>query len=89
MRIGTVADQSGLSTKTIRYYEDIGVLDPPTRLPNGYRDYPEEVFERLTFVRSVQAVGLTLGEIREVIAFRNRGQTPCDHVLALVDCHRR
>ncbi len=85
MRIGTVADRSGVTAKTIRYYEDIGVLDVASRSPNGYRDYPEEVLQRLAFVRSAQAVGLTLAEIRKVIASREKGQAPCDHVLTLVE----
>jgi len=87
MRIGAVADQSGATTKTIRYYEDIGVLNVASRSPNGYRDYPEDVLQRLAFIRSAQAVGLTLGEIREVLAFRDQGLAPCDHVVGLVERH--
>jgi MerR family transcriptional regulator, copper efflux regulator len=64
MRIGELAAASGVSAKTIRYYEDIAVLDPPARTPSGYRDYTPEATERLAFIRSAQAVGLTLGEIR-------------------------
>jgi len=70
VQIGEVAQRSGLSVKTLRYYEDIGVLASPPRTPGGYRDYEDTVVGRLQFVRAAQAVGLTLGEIREVIAFR-------------------
>jgi DNA-binding transcriptional MerR regulator len=84
MRIGELAAVSGVPPKTIRYYEDIGVLDPPARMPSGYRDYTPEATNRLAFIRSAQAVGLTLGEIRGIVALRDRGTTPCGHVLDLI-----
>ena len=87
MRIGEVAQRSGVSVKTIRYYEDIGVLDLPQRSASGYREYDDNVLERLAFVRSAQTVGLKLGEIREIVAFHARGETPCAHVVALLAQH--
>ena len=87
MLIGDIAARAGVSIKTVRYYEDVGVIDRAARTPSGYRDYDEDVLERLRFVRSAQAVGLTLGEIREVVAFRERGESPCAHVLELLDTH--
>ena len=84
MRIGALAEQAGLSTKAIRYYESIGVLPEPERTASGYRDYPPQTCERLRFVRSAQAIGLTLGEIREILAYRDRGETPCAHVHELI-----
>ena len=89
MRIGEVASRSGLSDKTIRYYEDIGVLEHPTRARNGYREYDRSVLDRLRFVRAAQSVGLKLGEIREVIALRDRGQTPCGHVVDIIEKRAR
>jgi MerR family copper efflux transcriptional regulator len=74
MRIGEVADAAGLSTKALRYYEQAGLIDEPARTPSGYRDYDAGVLDRLRFIRSAQAAGLTLGEIKGVIAFRERGQ---------------
>ena len=87
MRIGELADRTGVPVKTIRYYEDIGVLAPPERAPSGYRDYDDPVIDRLAFIRAAQAVGLTLGEIRQVVALRERGETPCAHVVTLLE-HR-
>jgi DNA-binding transcriptional MerR regulator len=84
MRIGVLAEQAELSAKTIRYYEAIGVLPEPDRTPSGYREYTSEAVERLRFVRSAQAVGLTLGEIREILAYRDRGDVPCTHVVKLI-----
>jgi DNA-binding transcriptional MerR regulator len=78
-----------LTAKTIRYYEDIGLLPEPARSANGYRSYDESACERLRFVKAAQAVGFSLGEIREIVAFRDRGEEPCAHVLDLVDRRSR
>ena len=87
MRIGEVAHHAGVTVKAIRYYERVGILNPARREPNGYRSYDPDVLDRLAFTRAAQAIGLTLGEIREVIEFRERGETPCTHVLGLMTQH--
>lgn len=84
MLISEVAGRSGVSAKTLRYYEEIGLVDTPARSPAGYRNYDEDVLDRLRFIRSAQALGLSLGEIRSIVALRDRGETPCGHVLGLV-----
>jgi len=84
VRIGELAERTGLSTKALRYYESIGVLPEPARTPSGYRDYPVDAQDVVRFVRSAQAVGLSLGEIREILAYRDRGETPCAHVVDLI-----
>ena len=85
MRIGELAQQSGIEPSTIRYYERIGLMPAPARSDSGYRDYGEEAAARLNFIRAAQSIGLTLGEIRETLAFRDRGEAPCRHVAALID----
>ena len=60
MKIGELAERCGVTTKTIRYYESIGLLDAPSRTASGYRDYGAAAVERLRFVRDAQATGLTL-----------------------------
>ena len=87
MRIGELAEQAGISTKAIRYYEQIGILTPPARTAAGYLTYDQLAIGRLAFVRAAQAVGLTLGEIRQIIAFRDNGQAPCAHVTDLLQRH--
>ena len=89
MRIGELAEAVSLPTKTIRSYEEIGLLPPPERTPNGYRAYDQSACERLRFVKAAQAVGFSLGEIREIVAFRDRDEEPCGHVLDLVDRRAR
>ncbi|MFD7321651.1 heavy metal-responsive transcriptional regulator [Streptomyces sp. NPDC059875] len=87
MRIGELATKAGLSTKTIRFYEEAGLLPAPPRTAGGYRDYPEQAATRLSFVRDAQAAGLTLAEIRSVLALRDSGQAPCAQVSTLIDQH--
>ena len=84
MRIGELARRAGVNPKTIRYYESIGLLPPPERRPSGYRAYGEDDAERLAFVRSAQRFGLSLDQIGEVLALRDRGERPCKFVLATV-----
>ncbi|MGK5531108.1 MerR family DNA-binding protein [Streptomyces sp. URMC 129] len=65
-----------MTTKTVRFYEQAGLLPEPPRTPSGYRDYPPEFADRLVFIRGAQAAGLTLAEIRDVLAVGDSGQTP-------------
>ena len=87
MRIGELASRTGTPTKTIRYYESIGVLPAPERATNGYRDYPEDAVDRLSFVRDAQATGLTLTEIASVLDLRSQGEATCHHVIDLLERH--
>jgi MerR family transcriptional regulator, copper efflux regulator len=84
MRIGELAERAGISTKAIRYYEQAGILAAPDRTASGYRDYDQAALGRLGFVRAAQALGLTLGEIRQVVSFRDQGAAPCGHVTQLL-----
>jgi DNA-binding transcriptional MerR regulator len=89
MRIGELAQRTGVSTKTIRYYEDIGVLPQPMRGANDYRDYPPNAVDRLRFVRDAQATGLTLTEIASILESRSHGESTCGHVTELLEHHLR
>jgi DNA-binding transcriptional MerR regulator len=80
MRIGELADRLGVNTKTIRYYEGIGLMPSPDRTPSGYRVYDEDAVERLTFIKTAQRLGITLDEAREILALRDRGERPCGYV---------
>ncbi len=87
MRIGQLARRTGVSAKTIRYYEDIGVLPPPQRSANDYRDYGPDAVDRLRFIRDAQATGLTLTEISSILELRGRGESTCGHVIELLEQH--
>lgn len=80
MRIGELAGRLGVNPKTIRYYEEIGLLPDPPRTEANYRTYSEDDVELVRFVKSAQRLGLTLDEIREILAFRERGEPPCGFV---------
>lgn len=80
LRIGELAKKVDLNTQTIRYYERIGLLPEPDRTESGYRLYEEDDERRLRFIRNARNVGLTLGEVKEVLAFHERDEPPCAYV---------
>ncbi|MFQ5551203.1 MAG: heavy metal-responsive transcriptional regulator [Gemmatimonadales bacterium] len=84
MRIGELARMAEVTTDTIRYYERIGLLQPPERTASGYRNYSLETLDDLTFVKKAQASGLKLDDVREVMRISAGGVAPCDHVKATV-----
>ena len=59
-------------------------MPDPVRTPSGYRDYATADVERLPFIKTAQRLGLTLDEIGEIIAFRDRGQQPCGYVAGVL-----
>ena len=85
MKIGELAERVKVNPKTIRYYESIGVLPEPVRTASGYRDYDDTYADRLTFVRTAQRLGMTLDEVREILAFRERGEVPCTYVRQVLE----
>ena len=87
MKIGELASRSGVTAKTIRFYDEIGLLSPADREQNGYRVYDETALRRLLFVRHAQAAGLTLREIAQVLAIRSEGRAPCVHVTGVLHQH--
>ena len=81
LKIGEVAASSGLSVKTIRYYEEIGLLAPTVeRSQAGYRLFNTEVLNRLAFVKRAQSLGLALSEIRTILTVHDGGELPCYEV---------
>ena len=84
MQIGELARRAHTTTKALRYYEAIGLLVPDSRTPSGYRQYGPNALDRLAFIRAAQALGFSLGEIRGIVGLRDRGETPCEHVLQLL-----
>lgn len=68
MIIGEVARSTGLSSKTIRYYEDIGLVARAARAPNGYREYRKVDVHRLNFIHRARSLGFTVDECRELLS---------------------
>lgn len=83
--IGEAATAVGLNAKTIRYYEDLGLLGEPSRTPAGYRVYSAGDVERLRFITGAKALGLTLAQIKDLLGAWGAGERPCGRVRALLD----
>ena len=85
MRISELSDHTGVSTKTIRYYEEMDLLPPPSRRPNGYRQYGEKDIDRLSLVAGARRLDFSLAEIKEILDLRDRGIAPCGVLLDLLN----
>jgi DNA-binding transcriptional MerR regulator len=90
MRISEVADQAGVPTSTVRYYERIGLVPAPTRTASGYRSYDDAAVARLVFVTRAKHLGLSLEQIAELLPVWdgiNCGATH-DEITRLVEAKR-
>ena len=85
MQINELEKSTGISAKTIRYYEEIALLPPPNRKPNGYRDYSETDVDRLKLVSGARRLDFSIAEIKEILDLRDRGIAPCGVLLDLLD----
>ncbi|MGH2349272.1 MAG: heavy metal-responsive transcriptional regulator [bacterium] len=84
LTIGRLGRRAGIEPKTLRYYDRVGLVRPSRRTPTGYRVYDDDALERLDFVRRAKALGMSLADIRRLLAFRDDGAAPCTHVQELV-----
>jgi DNA-binding transcriptional MerR regulator len=96
LTVGEVAKQVGVTPKTVRYYEKIGLLPPAKRGPNGYRYFRLNELNRLLFIQRAKSLGLTLSEIRELVIVAEDGhctmtRTELGQILddKIADCTRR
>lgn len=76
LTVGALARRANVTTKTVRYYESLGLLPQAVRGDNGYRYYPREAAHRLNFIRRAKRLGLTLDEIRALMSLSDDGA--CD-----------
>ena len=84
LKIGELARRAGVTAKAIRFYERKRVLPPAKRAANRYRLYDDDAVGMLYFVKQAIGLGLTLTEIKEVMAIRRGGRPPCAHVHRLL-----
>ena len=73
MRVGQLAKRADVSPDTIRHYEKMGLLSPPARTRNHYRDYGPEALDDVLFIKKAQASGLKLDDVRDVMQIASRG----------------
>lgn len=85
LKIGELAKQTGLAVGTLRYYSDLGLLQPVCRGDNGYRYYSQEATRQVQFIKKAQALGFTLEEIKQILDVRDRGEKPCSLVQSLLN----
>lgn len=87
LKIGELAKHTGSQVETIRYYEREGLLPAPARSEGNYRLYGPSHVERLQFIRHCRSLDMTLGEIRELLSFRDAPEESCNAVNDLLDKH--
>lgn len=73
-QIGEVAGDLGVSPRTIKYYEEIGLLDPEGRTAGGFRLYGERDIKRLTGILKMKGMGFSLAAIREILSVRDEAR---------------
>ena len=87
MRIGILADRTGTSVPTIRYYEQIGLLRPAIRQGGGQRTYDNEDVRRLKFVVACRAFGFPIDEVRALLSLTNDRSALCVDARDLAERH--
>lgn len=71
LQIGEVADRTGLSLRTVRYYEEVGLVVPSTRTEGGFRLYTEDDVDRLALIKQLKPLDFTLDELRDLLEIRD------------------
>ena len=85
VKIGELGRSTGLNPKTIRFYEQQGLLPEPDRTSSGYRQYDSRDIERLDFIRKAKQLGLSLEDIKGILQLYEREEATCLHVRSLLD----
>ena len=86
--IKELATKLKISTKTIRFYEVEGLIPKAKRNNNNYRFYDNEDYKRLSFIKKARALGMSLEEIKQIFAIREKGTMPCCQVISMLGKHQ-
>jgi Cd(II)/Pb(II)-responsive transcriptional regulator len=87
MKIGQLADKTGLSIQTIRFYERKALLSAPERTQSNYRSYSDDALKQLLFIKQCRALDMTIEEINLVLKTRANPESSCESVNATIDKH--
>jgi len=87
MNIGEVAGKSGVPAKTIRYYEDVGLIPPARRTESGYRDYDDRDLATLRFVQRARSLGFSVKDVGALLALWHDNARASAEVKALAADH--
>lgn len=85
LKIGVIAKQTGVSVGTLRYYENLKLIQPSQRSESGYRYYDENAIQRILFIKKAQTLQFSLSEIGQILAIREQGNPVCSKVKALLN----
>ncbi|HKS16402.1 MAG TPA: MerR family transcriptional regulator [Planctomycetota bacterium] len=85
LTIGRLASAAGVPISTVRYYERAGLLRPGRRSEGNFRLYDPGAVGRLRFIRSAQATGFTLCDVRSLLDFQDQKSSPCKDVQVLIE----
>ena len=87
LSIGELAKETGVKVVTIRYYEQIGVLPPPSRSTANYRAYSPEHSQRLRFIRRCRDLGFSLDQVRDLFRLSAENAPSCAEVCRIAERH--
>ena len=88
MQIGDLADRAGVSPRTIRYYEELGLVRPVERTSGGFRRYCDDQLRRLQIIQGLKCLGFDLEQVRQLFALRNEAETGGDLARQMIDILR-
>lgn len=88
MKIGEIARKTGLSIDTLRFYEKIGLIDPPARDGAGRRDYPAEVLDWIAFLVRLNATGMKQSNRIRYAELRRQGDATLTARRKMIEAHR-
>lgn len=89
MRVSDLAKQAGVPAHVVRYYTQVGLLDPARDSRNQYRDYSNSDVYRVRFIRRAQRLGFTLGDVKVIFHDADRGESPCAEVREIIEVRAR
>lgn len=80
LNIGQVANRTGVTVETVRFYEKQSLIAKPVRTNAGYRQYPPETVKRVLFIQHAKEVGFALKDIGDLLALRQKPGTSCSDI---------
>ena len=83
--ISELAKSAGITSRTLRHWERVGLLPRATRTHTGYRMFDPQIAHHITFIQKAKTVGLTLGEMRRLLELARKGKNPCPEVVQWTD----
>lgn len=87
MNIGQASKASGVTTKMIRYYDEIGLVQPASRTDSNYREYEERQINDLRFIKRSRSLGFSMEEITQLLSLWRDRERPSREIKAIADRH--